>query len=1205
MFTFTQKIRQAALMLALALAFPLPTFAQPVTLSDTPALDVNLVKPNIMFTLDTSGSMAWNYVPDQALLSGATSRSNWDATRNCFRNYIANPMYYNPAETYNPPKHYDAATNTVTSLPDVPFLAAPENGYAAGGITVNLSTQFRANWEYGGNASGVGTFSTFSSGPTTAGAATYAVYTPAGTPTPGLCYPNASYNLVTVPAAQQQNFANWFSYYRSRMQAMKAAAGLAFSNLDDSVRVGFHNIWNTGGSFLGIGDFSGNQRQTWYNRFYASVPANGTPLRNATYRIGEYFRTGTMPGMTAAASGPDPILYSCQGNYHILSTDGYWNDGSEPALPGTKDFDNTVPTLPSTVTGLTSGSAWPRLFRQSTSTPATGQINTNTLSDIATYYWATDLRPSMVNNVPRENSGSFTADPANWQHVVMFGVSIAAQGVLPYDVPKKAPVPPAPTPPATTLTPAQIATWMATLSETERTLYRIQTGAAWPTTGVASDGTPWPTGVNAGPGGTAVWPNPDEGTGSTIDDLWHATVNSRGNFFNVNTAKDLANSLYDALNDISARGGTAAGAALADAVISASVDNVVYVPSYISGKWTGDLLAKVLNPTTGRVNQIPDPSNPGSFMDDVKWNHAQKLDAMVSNAGANNGWDVNRKILTWSGADAVPFRLASLNTVQAATLGATAAEQQAVLNYLRGSLVDEDQIAPTSRKFRVRESVLGDIVASEPRAVKAPIEKYTDGYNPGYSAFRTAQANRTPMVYFGANDGFIHAVNGEITGANAGKEMFAYLPSQLLRAGNTGIKALTFKPVDPLPNRFTHHFYVDGQGFHRDVDFSRTSQNAATPTPTSGAAPDWRTVFITGLGKGGTSYVALDITNPAEQTESQLVTNKKVLWEFTDPDMGYTYGTPIITKTARYGWVALLASGYNNTTGTNAGKGIVFVVDIKSGALLHKFITADGSAANPINMGYINVFVPDVTDFTATDIYGSDLQGNIWRFDISSAAPYVTSGVKFAELRNASNQIQPITTYVVPHSDPISGKRFVAVGTGKLFSPADLTDLSQQTLYNIQDGDVYTPKATGLPVRRADLNAIARTDDQKDLPSSSKGWYSDLIGNPGERIVKPVLAQLGVVVGISIAPSTNACDKGGIGTAYARGAATGNNLFTGGTTWMNPPNNEPIVGARLVSVNGKPVVQIVSSTGKINTIDNLTVPGGFKGTVVNYREFIE
>jgi type IV pilus assembly protein PilY1 len=369
-----------------------------------------------------------------------------------------------------------------------------------------------------------------------------------------------------------------------------------------------------------------------------------------------------------------------------------------------------------------------------------------------------------------------------------------------------------------------------------------------------------------------------------------------------------------------------------------------------------------------------------------------------------------------------------------------------------------------------------------------------------------------------------------------------------------------------------------------------------------------------GLGKGGNGYVALDVTTPPSTTvtETALVSSNRVLWEFTDPDMGFTYGNPLIVKTRRYGWVAALAGGYNNITGPNAGKGIVFIVDVKTGALLHKFITpgSEGSASDPIGLAHIEAFVPDATDYTATEIYGGDLLGNIWRFDISSTNAYATGPIKFAQLRNAANVAQPITTYPVPYADPIKGTRFVAIGTGKLLDVVDLTDKQQQTIYNFRDGDVFTPKSTGLPLTRGSLTSVSRGTNAANLTDTAlNGWYQDLDPTNGERVVKPQQSPFGVLITFTITPSLDACDPGAFGTAYARTGISADNAIdpAAGVTYLGgTPGSPQYVGARIVKTSsGTPTIQILNSDGAIKTLNDIKFPGGFEGTVVNYREIIE
>ena len=85
---------------------------------------------------------------------------------------------------------------------------------------------------------------------------------------------------------------------------------------------------------------------------------------------------------------------------------------------------------------------------------------------------------------------------------------------------------------------------------------------------------------------------------------------------------------------------------------------------------------------------------------------------------------------------------------------------------------------------------------------------------------------------------------------------------------------------------FTHHFYVDGPMRVADVDFGGS---------------DWRTILVGGLGKGGKSFYALDVTTPvaSANTEADIIAAQKVLWEFTHADMGYSYGKPLMVKTQR------------------------------------------------------------------------------------------------------------------------------------------------------------------------------------------------------------------------------------------------------------------------------------------------------------------
>ena len=241
---------------------------------------------------------------------------------------------------------------------------------------------------------------------------------------------------------------------------------------------------------------------------------------------------------------------------------------------------------------------------------------------------------------------------------------------------------------------------------------------------------------------------------------------------------------------------------------------------------------------------------------------------------------------------------------------------QAVLEFLRGNPTNE---GVSTGQFRVRatasfgENFLGDIVNSQPVYVGPPNAPYTRTIT-AIRATRissAAHAGRPARVYAGANDGMLHAFDDA-----TGNEAWAYIPHDLYRPDKTGLGALAYQDGALPP--FRHHFYVDSTPRIYDVNFG-------------GGSADWHSLLVGGLGKGGKSYYALDVTNPGSITdEAQAPT--QYLWTFTDPDMGYSYGRPMLAKTRAFGgaWLMVVAAGYNNPS----GEGKIFFVDAKTGTKL-------------------------------------------------------------------------------------------------------------------------------------------------------------------------------------------------------------------------------------------------------------------------------
>jgi type IV pilus assembly protein PilY1 len=552
--------------------------------------------------------------------------------------------------------------------------------------------------------------------------------------------------------------------------------------------------------------------------------------------------------------------------------------------------------------------------------------------------------------------------------------------------------------------------------------------------------------------------------------------------------------------------------------------------------WTGDVIGSTISFDTSGAPKL-------KFL----WDASSQLNAATLLTPSP------RHIVTCctaTGGPGLPFTYAALSStaVDPRTYYASFANVPGVSNptspaiaetnyiaYLRG---DPSKEIANGGLYRNRSSRLGDIVNSKPVTVGAPSYPYYDAYNPGYAAYKAANASRKSVVYIGANDGMLHAFDG-LTGA----ELFAYIPSFTYGTASTAATSGLASLGNP---NFTHHYLVDGTLDQFDVDFNKT-------TGASGA-PDWHTIIIGGLGKGGKGYYAIDVTDPTSFSNETSAAGK-VLWEFTDSRLGYTYGTPSVVKTNKYGWVVVFTSGYTNAD----GMGYFFFVNPKTGALLEVVSTPPGSGtiSSPLNVGVQSEFISNAVDFTADAVYAGDLQGNVWRVDVSSTsltAPYPPA-VKIAQFGST----QPISTRPLIEVPENSSTRYLLVGTGKLLGDSDIQSGAQQAFYAIIDGYASAgqfygspgnplPGNLSFPITPSQLNIITSASLLTGLsanPSSAMGWYYNLPVTAGiaERVNVDPSAAYGIVAFIGNTPNGSACSPNGTGEVYGISFATGKTVL--------------------------------------------------------------
>ena len=391
----------------------------------------------------------------------------------------------------------------------------------------------------------------------------------------------------------------------------------------------------------------------------------------------------------------------------------------------------------------------------------------------------------------------------------------------------------------------------------------------------------------------------------------------------------------------------------------------------------------------------------------------------------------------------------------------TGAGDSPLLNYLRG-----DRSGEVPGGYRIRESLLGSMIHSNPVFVGAPRETHADYplFLPDYARYRREHAGRDGRVYIGANDGMLHAFD-----ASTGREIWAYLPAMIdyAKLGRLG----------RMP--YVHASFVDGALVAADAV----------------ADGQWRTLLAGGLGAGGKGFFILDVTSPDLEDVS---TDRKILAEFDggDPDLGYIHGPVSIVLLEDDAWYLVTGNGFLPESG-NASLYLVPLEDLSSTSPVRIMVPGKqtGGLAPP-------AVIDQDGNGKADTAYAGDLEGNLWKFDLAGrsaeSVPLYDAGEK-----------QPVTTRPEVAAHP-EGGNMVYFGTGSLLSEEDAANTETQSIYGIHDypGRQRTIVETDLLSSTADsvLEEVAahgkrlRIGGDYTRANLGKGWKVDL-PETGERVL--------------------------------------------------------------------------------------------------------
>lgn len=493
---------------------------------------------------------------------------------------------------------------------------------------------------------------------------------------------------------------------------------------------------------------------------------------------------------------------------------------------------------------------------------------------------------------------------------------------------------------------------------------------------------------------------------------------------------------------------------------------------------------------------------------------------------------------------------------------ATITDRSDLINWVRGTSNAGDESGPGGT-VTIRPGVHGDVLHSRPVVVNY-------GGSTGV------------VVFYGSNDGGLHAVNGNANmavDANAGKELWSFIAQEHFSKLNrlrTNQPEIRLSTTGALSTATPRDYFVDGpMGIYQKVLDGGINE---------------KVYLYAAMRRGGRVLYALDVTNP---------TAPKFLWKKTSanlPILGQTWSEPKLAKIKGHANpVVIMGAGYDSAAEDAATPGIttmgnaVLVLDAFDGTVLKTF-TTDRS-------------VPSDTTLVDTDfdgyvdrVYAVDMGGNLYRIDLEKTSATTTSVVpsdwgiyKLASLSGGGTR-----KFFYP-PDVVLAPTFAALMLGSGDREKPLVASSADAFFTIKDTRTGkgTPSLSFIPITSVNLGTVGSTDDQ------TAGCKIPMDTN-GEKIVNAPTSIAGITYFSTNRPSASmsSCSANlGIAKVYSAPlfcqTATSQELKGGGL----PPS--PVAGTVIVSYTS-PVDSNITLTKRVPFIIGApnTKASGIEGSKV-------
>ena len=506
--------------------------------------------------------------------------------------------------------------------------------------------------------------------------------------------------------------------------------------------------------------------------------------------------------------------------------------------------------------------------------------------------------------------------------------------------------------------------------------------------------------------------------------------------------------LYDPNNDT-----LALGDALNNPALNAATG--FFRPSAVS-YWTTDSQFFVNDPkgTPPSANDRPDGevAEKGGIAEELRTTYAtsQATRTMLTCIGCAPG-----TTLTQSATERFVDTNAAITT--AMLNASTDTERSAIIAWVRGLDNEGDEKGPGGG-VTVRPSVHGDVLHSRPAVVDY-------GGSTGV------------VLFYGANDGLIRAVDGNRTIGNPGQELWSFVPSEFfgrLKRLRDDLPEIRF-PLTPVgANATPRDYFADGT----ITVYQKFDDNKNTT----------RVIIYVTMRRGGRFLYAFDVTDPHAP---------QLLWRKSNASMGVlgqTWSDPRLTRVAGYSNpVLVMGAGYDANAedpvppgATTMGNAVV-VLDALDGTLL-KSLGTDRSV--PAGVALVDTDYDGYTDRG----YAVDMGGNVYRIDFETSAGAGGSANwtirKFATLSDGTRKF-----FYAP--DTVLAKLFtgILVGSGNRETP--LASVSSDRFYTLLDYKTTKGPPSDPPLTNASLVPNGSSFNYTGNPA---GCYLDLDPR-GEKVV--------------------------------------------------------------------------------------------------------